>query len=41
MEESLCASTTPREWLEHMCWHIRNTAKVGNDNNTAVAVFVD
>ncbi len=41
MEETLCASATPKEWLESMRWHIRDTAKEGNDNNTAIAVFVD
>lgn len=40
MEETLCISATPKDWLERMRWYIRNTAKEGNDNNTAIAVFV-
>ena len=40
MEETLREAATPREWLERMRWYIRNLAKEGNDNNSAVAVFV-
>lgn len=40
MEETLRVAATPREWLESMRWYIQNTAKEGNDNNSAVAVFV-
>lgn len=40
MEETLRESATPRDWLERMRWYIRNLAKEGNDNNSAVAVFV-
>lgn len=41
MEETLCDSATPREWLARMRWYIKDMAKAGNDNNTAIAVFVD
>lgn len=40
MEEDLRGADTPKEWLARMRRHIRETAKEGNDNNTAVAMFV-
>lgn len=40
MEETLCNSDMPRDWLESMRWYIGKTAKKKNDNNTAIAIFV-
>ena len=41
MEETLCNAATPKEWIEAMRWYIQNFAKEKNDNNTAVAVFIN
>lgn len=40
MEETLCNSASPEEWLRAMRWYIKNFAKEKNDNNTAIAVFI-
>lgn len=41
MEETLRGSASPKEWIEAMRWHIKNFAKERNDNNTAVALFIN
>lgn len=40
MEATLRDANTPKEWLESMRRYILEGAKEGNDNNTAIAIFM-
>lgn len=40
MEETLLAAGSPKEWLGEMRSRLLEAAKEGNDNNTAIAVFL-